>query len=163
MPPRPIPKKLRILRGRHLERVNHAEPEPPTTQLDPPGWIGTGEAHAKWQELVPLLMGIGVFTDADRDALARYCVLHERWLAAVDACRRGLEVMHHRDKEGRIYNSQISPYATLVHKLHGQLLRIAAEFGLTPASRTSIKGNAAIEHADPLSAWLTRNPVENRA
>jgi len=160
---RPIPKNLRILRGVHLERVNDAEPEPPTTNLEPPAWIGNGEALAKWRELVPLLVSMRVFTDADRDAVARYCCLHERWVAALDVCRRGFEVMHHKDANGRVYNSQVSPYATIVSKMHAQLLRIAAEFGMTPSSRTTLKGSAAPEKADPLQAWLTQNTVEARA
>lgn len=154
MPRRPVPKSLRILRGDHPERVNHDEPEPPTSNLAPPEWIGTGAALAKWNDLVPLLVQMRIFTDADRDAVGRYCCLHERWVVAMEACRRGLEVLHHKDENGRIYNSQLSPYATLVHKLHSQLLRVAAEFGLTPSSRTQIKGSAALQEADPLSTWL---------
>lgn len=160
---KPAPKALRILRGDRACRINAEEPEAPPANLEPPAWLGDGVARDKWAELVPLLVTMGVLTDADRDSLSRYCVCHEAWLKAVDACRRGLDILIHRDESGRIKNAQVGPHHTIMRRLGAELDRIACEFGMTPSSRTRLKGSAGVERSDPLSQWLRDNPVEARA
>jgi P27 family predicted phage terminase small subunit len=154
--PKPRPKALRLLRGEPASQINFAEPVAPTGNIEPPAWL-TGAAADKWRELAPMLASMGVLADPDRDLLGRYCCVFERWLVAMEACRKGLDVLHHRDENGRVYSSQVSPYGTLMRRLGDQMTSIATEFGMSPSSRSRLTGStAAAKPVDPLDAWLSK-------
>jgi P27 family predicted phage terminase small subunit len=100
---------------------------------DPPESL-TAAAKAEWTRLAKELFTAGLLTNADRNALANYC---EAWADWVDARK-------HINKDGgkiivtdKGYEMQ-SPWVGMANKAAANMLRIAAEFGFTPASRARI-------------------------
>jgi P27 family predicted phage terminase small subunit len=98
----------------------------------------TGVSLEKWQEIVPKLIAMGVMTNADIEAIARYCTMHEHYVKYLDQVRRGLDVLVIRDEKGKVKYMQSTPAATMITKLAQSMLRIEQEFGLTPSARTGI-------------------------
>jgi P27 family predicted phage terminase small subunit len=160
--PKPMPRALRLARGTHLERLNPNEPQPPADTVVAPEWV-TGEAREKFDELVPQLRDLGLVTNLDVDAVARYAVTFVEWKKHLAICQKGGDVMVLKDETGRVKFASIAPSATLVAKHSATLLRLAQEFGMTPASRTQVASGAG-QHVDHLAEWLKRNEVkESRA
>ncbi len=81
-----------------------------------------GAALQKWNELAPMLHGLGLLTEADRDALAEYCTLWSAWQTAA-----------------------LNDDAPMMVKIGSQLNRLRAAFGLTPSDRArmNVKPDAA--------------------
>jgi len=126
------------MRGNPGKRpLNESEPTPRSDDISPPNWV-TGVAREKWDNVVPKLLGMGVMTNADVEAIARYCTMHEQFVKYLDQCRRGLDVLVIRDDKGKVKYMQSTPAATMMTKLAASMLRIEQEFGLTPSARSGI-------------------------
>lgn len=72
-------------------------------------------------------------TNLDRAALAAYCQAYAMWSDAIQAVQ----------KFGPLVKSpngypQVSPYLAIANKQAEIMIRIASEFGFTPASRSRI-------------------------
>lgn len=93
----------------------------------------TMAAKVEWKRLAQELFEAGLLTNVDRNALANYC---EAWADWIDA-------REHIEKSGKTtitdkgYEMQ-SPWISIANKAAANMLRIAAEFGFTPASRARI-------------------------
>jgi P27 family predicted phage terminase small subunit len=147
---------LKIAKGNPGKRpLNTNEPQPPSSNITPPSWV-TDKALDKWHEVVPLLVSMGVMTDADIEAIARYCAMHEQYLKYLDQVRRGLDVLVMRDDAGRVKYMQSTPAATMMMKLAASMLRIEQEFGLTPSARSGIASSKSA-NADDLERFLARH------
>ncbi|MGD0535901.1 MAG: phage terminase small subunit P27 family [Methanoregula sp.] len=147
--PKPKPAAVRNLAGRSHHKQNTEEPQPARLRRVPPAprWLGE-EARAKWKELAGQLYELGVLTAVDQDALARYCLVWGRFRKAE----------RHVRKEGEITKTpngypQQSPWLAIINKCLGQLASLGAEFGLSPSSRTRVKGNPS-EEEDKLEQEL---------
>lgn len=152
--PRKQPTKLRLLRGDpRKEGKKPNEPQPTTANVVPPDWL-SGVALEKWHQIAPMMESMGVLTDADVDALARYCAMHEQFLKYLDQVRRGLDVLVIRDEAGKVKYMQVAPAATLLSKTAAAMLRLEQEFGLTPSSRSGIEVmNGSAKDSNPLTAF----------
>jgi len=128
-------------------RLNAQEPKPESDGIEPPAWV-TGVSLEKWNEIVPKLIAMGVMTNADIEAIARYCTMHEHYVKYLDQVRRGLDVLVIRDEKGKVKYMQSTPAATMVTKLAASMLRIEQEFGLTPSARTGIVATKQDTDAD---------------
>ena len=94
-----------------------------------------------WREL-------GLLTGLDRGLLAAYCQAHALWVEAVSSIERYGTMI----KSPNGYPMQ-SPYVAVANKQVEIMVRIAAELGMTPSSRTRIRvGEQA--PADPFEAFL---------
>jgi P27 family predicted phage terminase small subunit len=87
---------------------------------------------------------------ANRGALAAYCQAHALWLEAVQAIERYGTMV----KSPNGYPMQ-SPYVALANKQVEIMVRIAAEFGMTPSARTRIRVGERPPD-DPFEAFLER-------
>lgn len=150
------PTIYKLARGNPGKRpLNPNEPKPPADAVRPPEWV-SGVSRAKWDELVPKLVEMGVMTNADVDTIARYCTMHEQYLKYLEQVRKGLDVIVMRDESGRVKYMQAAPAATMMHKLATALLRIEQEFGLTPSARSGIVATPAAKPEDVLSRFRAR-------
>ena len=145
------PTAIKLVRGNPGQRkINDAEPTPPPAELDAPKSLD-GVALEKWNEIVPLLDSMGVFTQADRSTVERYCQIFEQWV----------DVKKHVKENGMTQltqtgYSQLTAEGSLFRSLPSDLLKIEREFGMTAAARSSMKvGNAAAPE-DPLEAYLKK-------
>jgi P27 family predicted phage terminase small subunit len=90
-------------------------------------------ARQEWDRLAPELATMGRLTPLDRGLLAAYCVAYAVWLEAVEALQRYGTVM----KSPNNYPVQ-SLYLSIANRQAEIMIRIASEFGFTPASRSRL-------------------------
>ena len=113
--PKAKPNKLKVINGvENKDRLNFDEPQVDMSMPTCPEWV-KGYAIAVWKRLAPKLHTSGILTNIDRDTFAMYCTLVSAFRDAV----RGGDV-----------NRQI--------KMTQQVRIMAAEFGLTPSSRSGL-------------------------
>jgi len=134
--PAPAPTKIKIARGT-LRSRNKAEPQPPTSGVAMPGHLGD-VAAARWRELLPLLQAVRVMTDADVEALARYCDTYEWWLATRAILKKDGCTYPILNDGGEIKYIAQRPEVSIAHKLAQQLRQLEQDFGLNPSARSSL-------------------------
>jgi P27 family predicted phage terminase small subunit len=147
---KPLPSNVVRLRGNPgKRRINDLEPRPEPRAPTCPACLGE-EARREWQRLAKELARLGLLTGIDRGALAAYCQAHALWLEAVQAIERYGTMV----KSPNGYPMQ-SPYVALANKQVEIMVRIAAEFGMTPSARTRIRVGERPPD-DPFEAFLER-------
>ena len=128
--PKPQPTALKMLKGEtRKERLNPNEPKPQSIMPDRPEFI-KGAALKAWKQYGPMLVRLGVMTEADGLAFAALCVEWARYVNAV-----GVKDSVQTFASGA---RQVAPEVSVAHKSLTQLLRLFAEFGLTPSARARL-------------------------
>ena len=133
---KPKPTEIKKLEGERADRINHDEPEPEIIDFDCPYEQGTYEAIA-WNEVVPVLKNMRVFTEADFHAIKLYCESYGMYQGAVSDIKDNGVYITLEGKKGE-YIVQ-NPQVAIRNKTYDQMLKIMTEFGMTAASRTRIK------------------------
>ncbi len=87
-------------------------------------------ARQEWDRVVGHLAATGVLSHFDRGPLAIYCAAYGHWIEATDAIQKYGTMM----KAPSGYPVQ-SPYVAIANRQAEIMMRIACEFGFTPASR----------------------------
>ena len=155
--PKPTPTAVLKLRGSTLvtRRREAGEVQGPAGAPDRPDWLDE-EAKTAWDELVPMLEGMGVLTRIDGRALARYCHTWSQWRkAAAFIAERGVSYPL-RDENGKVKCFAQWPEVAVVRGLAQQLTRLEQEFGLTPSARARIQLNPpATEGAHAKSRYFS--------
>lgn len=130
---RPKPTRLKALTGNPGKRpFNEDEPRPEPAIPDCPPELGP-IARREWDRLVGELASLRLLTNLDRAALAAYCGAYALWAEATEAIQ----------KYGAMVKSPTgfpiqSPYVSIANRQAEIMMRIASEFGFTPASRGRI-------------------------
>jgi P27 family predicted phage terminase small subunit len=147
---KPLPSNVVRLRGNPgKRRLNDAEPRPASRVPPCPACLGD-EARKEWRRLAKELAELGLLTGLDRNMLAAYCQAHALWVEAVSSIERYGTMV----KSPNGYPMQ-SPYVAVANKQVEIMGRIAAEFGMTPSSRSRNRaGGPAAE--DPFEQFLGR-------
>ena len=152
---RPKPTRLKILSGNPGKRaLNMNEPKPDPEIPECPVELGP-VARKEWDRLVVQLGALRLLTQLDRAALAAYCGAYGMWAEATEAIQKygtmvksptgypvqspamGWRVSSRRVKSPTGYPVQ-SPYVSIANRQAEIMMRIATEFGFTPASRSRI-------------------------
>ena len=89
-----------------------------------------GEARQEWNRIVPLLAAAGRLEGTERAVLAAYCVAVASWLNAAITLQTYGPIM--KSPNGHPIQS---PAVSIVNQNADIILRIAVQFGFTPASR----------------------------
>jgi P27 family predicted phage terminase small subunit len=140
---KPTPTSLKKLRGNPGKRsVNGHEPRPVVRAPPCPRELSP-VAKKEWRRLARQLAVMKLVTELDRAILATYCQAYALWAEAVSALRKYGTMV----KSPSGFPMQ-SPYVAVANKQAELMIRIAAEFGLTPSSRSRLA-------VSPLSAWGT--------
>jgi P27 family predicted phage terminase small subunit len=131
---KPKPTAAKKLAGNPGKRaLNELEPQPRIApEIVAPSNLDN-DARLKWDELVAELYPAGLLTTIDVDSLAFYCILYSRWKKAERIVREKGEVI--KTTNGNIIQN---PYLAIANRALTQMGKIAAEFGMTPSSRTRI-------------------------
>lgn len=96
----------------------------------PPSWLGK-DAKAEWRRVVPLLVERRILTDGDLGTVANYAnAIGTVRAAQAELARTGLCFVTSSGQMKR------NPAAGIVAEFSGLALRLAAELGLTPVSRS---------------------------
>jgi P27 family predicted phage terminase small subunit len=130
---RPKPTRLKVLTGNPGKRpLNATEPNPEAAAPDCPLELGE-VARREWNRLVGELVTLRMITNLDRAALAAYCGAYALWAEATEATQKYGTMI----KSPSGYPVQ-SPYVAIANRQAEIMMRIAFEFGFTPASRSRI-------------------------
>ena len=128
----------------------------PTRILECPAELGP-IARQEWDRIVGELTSLGVLSSFDRGPLAAYCIAYALWIEAIEMVQKHGAMV----KSPKGFPIQ-SPYLSTVNRQAEIMLRIASEFGFTPASRSRIfsysKSNSLLldavnEPDDGLTKW----------
>jgi P27 family predicted phage terminase small subunit len=115
-----------------LALLNQHEPRPNSVVPDCPPELGPAAQH-DWVRLVGDLSSLNMVTKLDRAALATYCGASALWAEATEAIQKFGAMV----KSPTGYPMQ-SPYILIANRQAEITMRIASEFGFTPASRSRI-------------------------
>lgn len=130
---RPKPTRLKVLTGNPGKRpLNKNEPRPAPSVPECPPELGPA-AQREWTRLVKELATLNMITSLDRAALATYCGAYALWAEATEAIQKFGAMV----KSPAGYPMQ-SPYISIANRQAEIMMRIASEFGFTPASRSRI-------------------------
>ena len=136
--PKPLPKNIRMLKGeRRPSQVNHDEPKVKITLPDPPDEV-RGRALEIWNDLGKKLVDLGVLAETDAKAFASLCIIEAQILDTY------AELWEYKDVNGTLYTTSPKGYVmqhpllNTALKLQEKAMKLRAEFGLTPSSRTKI-------------------------
>ena len=130
---RPKPTRLKGLTGNPGKRpLKHQEPRPAPEIPECPSELGP-VARREWDRLVGELGKLKLVTNLDRAALAAYCGAYALWSEATEAIQKYGTMV----KSPSGYPIQ-SPYVAIANRQAELMMRISAEFGFTPASRSRI-------------------------
>jgi P27 family predicted phage terminase small subunit len=145
--PKPIPTRLKVLRGNPGHQVlNLREPNPakPPEVPSPPSFL-MDYAAEEWRLVAVELYRLGLLTVVDGKVLAAYCQAYGRWRKAEEALARMAEhdpmtgAMMVRTHNG---NHVQNPIVITAQKAAKDMVRFASEFGFSPAARSRIAAGA---------------------
>lgn len=136
---RRLPSAIKKANGTYRpSRAAKGEVSFPVTRLTPPEWLDE-EALKEWERIVPLLDSVKVLTEPDLLALANYCTTAS---VAINATKKvNAEGLMSKTMRGSKM-TRVNPLIKVAQEARAQCLRFAIEFGLTPAARSRIVGQA---------------------
>ena len=133
--PSPKPTALRLLQGNPSHRpINRDEVFPSADSGYCPKHL-TRLARAEWRRVVPELKRVGLFTIVDRAALEAYCECYATWRQAQDGLAE-----HGLTCETEKGFPMQRPEVAIANNALKQLRTFMGEFGMTPSSRTRVRG-----------------------
>lgn len=146
---KPKPTALKILEGNTGHRPIHPENEPqPTKKTTCPAWLAP-EAKTEWKRISKSLDELGILTDFDRAALAGYCQSYARWKQAEEiVSKKGMTIT---DRYGR---EVTRPEVVISRQEKMEMLKFAAEFGMTPSTRTKLISHVEDKDQDEMELLL---------
>jgi P27 family predicted phage terminase small subunit len=155
MPNPPVPFPLKALRGNPGRRPMKPEPQPqiPQTCPEPPPHI-TGYAADLWWETAPELHALGMLTRVDIPALACYCASYAQWRQAAEALAKVQAndgVTNGQLIRTKYGDAAANPLVSIMRNHAADVVRYAAEFGLTALARSRI--SAGVNGQAPLSKF----------
>ena len=122
------------------KRREESEVQGPAGVPDCPEWLAAdADAKAAWDELAPMLEGMGILSRIDGKALARYCRLWSRWRKMEEFIDQKGVMYPLKDESGKVKYVQQWPQVAIANKLAQQLTRLEEAFGMTPSSRARIQ------------------------
>jgi P27 family predicted phage terminase small subunit len=152
MPSPRKPTALRVITGNPSRRpLPKNEPKPKRgIPVRPPHL----DAYAveEWERITPELYAVGLLTKIDGVTLAAYCQSVSRWRQAEE----GIQRMRAHDRlTGALMiktmngNAIQNPLIGVANRAMAMALKIAGEFGMSPAARARF---AAMTHDEPIEA-----------
>ncbi|MEN6325801.1 MAG: phage terminase small subunit P27 family [Syntrophomonas sp.] len=145
------PTELKQLQGNPGKRpLNTHQPMFPKCEENPqPLAHLTTVAKKEWKRIVPLLRQAGLLTQVDLTTLAAYCQAFGRWVEAEKLIKK--EGLTFESDKGNIIQRPEVGIASTAMK---QMVTFAAEFGMTPSSRSNIKVEEVEDAKDPFVVFL---------
>ena len=126
------PEGLKEITSSLYKRTPGTKETKPVRILECPPELGP-LARQEWDRIVGELTSLGVLSSFDRGPLAAYCNAYALWIEATEAVQKYGAMI----KSPNGYPTQ-SPYLATVNRQAEIMMRIASEFGFTPASRSRI-------------------------
>lgn len=138
---KPKPTHLKLIEGNPGKRKIASGLAAPMPELHAPPAFLSAEGQDEWRRGSAELYNLGLLTVVDRAALAAYCQSYSTWKQATDAINQ----MAARDQLTRGLmikttngNAIQNPLIGTANKAASDMVRYAAEFGMTPSARARI-------------------------
>ena len=128
-------------------------PVPEPVELPCPDFL-TGEARKEWERVVPSLAAQGVLTEWDRAPLVMYC---HQWALYIEAT----DELNSLPTKMIVSPSGLAkphPLIKIKNDALVQLLKLAQEFGLTPATRSRVERIEKGEEPDADELRIFKGP-----
>lgn len=103
----------------------------------PPPHMGADQLVV-WEQVAAQLRTSGAIAATPPQVLERYVVTLVRWRRLQAFIARHGDVMPIRDGNGQVKSMGEMPQSYIASRLGGELLKLEAELGLTPSSRTRV-------------------------
>lgn len=144
---RPLPEHVHKARGTYrADRHGGGVPRPPSDKVSrPPAWLSEG-AKRFWRKLAPQLRPLGLLANLDLGAFTILCVTYDAWVQASLKLRETGETYRNGDAGGI---EKRHPLLAVVSAYREGFIRLALEFGMTPASRQRLRGIEPPDLDDP--------------
>lgn len=147
--PAPKPTELKQLEGTYrADRAARNEPKPRVTVPPCPSWL-SAEGKREYRRAAKLLVRLRVLTEADRMALAAYAHEYSKWREAEDII--DMQGMVLTGAKGGMY---MNPWRGIANTHFKNMVKLLAEFGMTPASRSRIEAQPPEEEEQSLAEKL---------
>lgn len=142
------PTALKVVKGERKDRINWAEPVPPSGEVVPPAWLeGDEVAMGEWARLAPDLVRQKVLTCWDTEEFADWCSAVARVARAEARLREEGAVVEQAvfDRNGVMtgHRRVRNPWSFELKDALAIKGRRGARFGLTPSDRSNISREAA--------------------
>ena len=134
---KPLPTRLKLLRGGRIHRKAKQEPKPAPGIPDCPDFLSAA-AKIEWDFITTELAPLGVLAMIDKAVLAGYCSELAAWAECEQFLQAQGSVVVLRDDKGVVKWMQEAPQARLALKHLEKVRQFASELGLSPSSRTRI-------------------------
>ena len=154
---KPKPTVLKLVTNNAGNRpLNENEPIPASRDLEAPDSL-IPDARAEWDRVASDLIASGLITTADLGALAVYCTAYGRWVQAERIL--AADAKANPDNEGLTIetsngNVVINPRLGIRNKAAADLMKAAAELGMTPSARSRVQA-APRSKQDPAADFFT--------
>ena len=126
------PKGLKAITSSQHKLPPETKETKPNRVIDCPPELGP-LARQEWDRIVGELTSKGVLSSFDRAPLAAYCIAYALWIEAVEMVQKHGAMI----KSPNGFPIQ-SPYLATLNRQAEIMMRIASEFGFSPASRSRI-------------------------
>jgi P27 family predicted phage terminase small subunit len=147
---KPKPTETKKLAGNPGKRkINEQEPKPDVVIPAAPDHLD-GPALEEWYRITEELKKLRMITAIDRAVLITYCQAWGDYIKACDEVEKEGEVLF--SDKGNAYQN---PWTGIKTSAMDRMLRISAEFGMTPSSRSRLKVEMPTEE-DEMKGMLMR-------
>jgi P27 family predicted phage terminase small subunit len=141
--PPPTPTYLKLLRGNPgKQKLNRREPQPTIAVAvpAPPAFLSK-YAREEWRRLAPEAHALRLLTRLDVSMFGVYCEAYSRWRSITEALRE--EAKDDPEFRGLCFRNDdgdlvANPLVRVASQAAKDVVRLAGEFGFTPASRSRI-------------------------
>jgi P27 family predicted phage terminase small subunit len=139
---RPVPTNLRVLRGNPGKRPlpkNEMQPRVEDGIPDPPAHL-EGTAQEEWHRIAQELHRLGCLTVVDYAVLGAYCTAFQKWVEIEEMLEeiRNASPKHRATLVTGPAGVKINPLIKASLNAAAEMVRIAGEFGFSPAARARI-------------------------
>lgn len=142
------PTALKLITGNPgHQKLNKTEPKPTPKAPRMPAWLSK-EAKEVWRALAPKLERLSLLTEIDREAFAGLCESMGMYRRAMKGAAGKLTYTTPTGYERQRPELKIADQALALS------IRLAAEFGLTPASRSKISLAPGNGEKDPFEEFF---------
>ena len=155
---KPVPDALKLLRGNPGKRpISKRTPNPRRIEPPMPSFLDK-DARREWRRVAPVLVRLGVLTEADGMVFAGYCEL----VSGLAQVNRALKKCKNKmltekitvDMDGGSHvEVKQNPLMVMKRQLLQQIRPYCTEFGMTPSSRAKIQVSG-LEVVDPQEDFL---------
>lgn len=151
-----LPKEIKQLKGTYQPCRDIPNAMSPDKIIDlpyPPDYLNDN-AKKEWYNVVREFQKMKMLTNLDLPMLASYCNEYSIYIEMNQKCVENGRIDIFYNIDGSTKYTQQSAYQKVANDAFAKALKIATEFGFTPASRTKVSMGNLAEDEDPFLQML---------